>query len=176
MLTLHQLNVFLIVNLLKHGKQSLCWHGSSLSSFCSKHTGHWTCLSSVFSVTAEQAIFYPGALNSDSQFLLNHLHQLIWWTADAIYYAKFINYANHTATRYYEFRDYSNLDSPAFSDFVSEECSKRLSPCQNVDDYADSMFSIFQDSMDKFAPPSIRKSSVNNKKQYKYDANVAEVK
>ena len=84
--------------------------------------------------------------------------------------------ANHTATRYYEFRDYSNLDSPAFSDFVSEECSKRLSPCQTVDDYADSMFSIFQGSMDKFAPPSIRKSSENKKKQYKYDAKVAEAK
>ena len=35
--------------------------------------------------------------------------------------------ANHTATRYYEFRDYSNLDSPAFSDYFSEDCSKRLS-------------------------------------------------
>ena len=59
---------------------------------------------------------------------------------------------------------------------MSEECSKRLSPYQNVDDYADSMFSIFQDSMDKFAPPSIRKSSLNKKKQYKYDAKVAEAK
>ena len=71
--------------------------------------------------------------------------------------------AYHTATRYYEFSSYSNRDSQAFSDFVSEDCSKRLSTCRNVDDYADSMFSIFQDSMDKFAPPSIRKSSVNKK-------------
>mgnify|MGYP001802813281 CR=1 FL=1 len=51
--------------------------------------------------------------------------------------------ANHTATGYYEFRGYSNLNSPAFSDFVSEECSKRLSPCQNADDYADSILKYF---------------------------------
>ena len=38
------------------------------------------------------------------------------------------------------------------------------------------MFSIFQGSMDKFAPPSIRKSSENKKKQYKYDAKDAEAK
>ena len=58
--------------------------------------------------------------------------------------------ANHTTTRYYEFRDYSNLDSPAFSDYFSEDCSKRLSIWRNVD--------------------------VNKKQPYKYDAKVAEAK
>ena len=78
--------------------------------------------------------------------------------------------------RSYEFRDYSSLKSPAFCEFVPTECSKRLSPIDNVEDYTNGMFTVFQDALDQYAPISIRKTSVLKRKPYKYDAAVAEAK
>ena len=82
-------------------------------------------------------------------------------------------------TRFYEFRDLKQLDSQEFDDYIIPQISKLTAfsvQCHSADEVATRFNDLIQDSVNKFAPCTMRKTSKPKSNKYKYVAEIADAK
>ena len=82
-------------------------------------------------------------------------------------------------TRFYEFRDLKQLDSQDFYDYVIPQISKLTAfsvQSHSADEVATRFNDLLKNSVNKFAPVTIRKTSKHKSHKYKYVAEIANAK
>ena len=81
-----------------------------------------------------------------------------------------------SSVKYYNFRDYSQLESEECLSFFQGRFDSLLGSNSGTDDLATSFVQVLDDGLNTFAPSSIRKSKKKHRNNFVYDKEVAEAK